>query len=78
MAYYYDTNALRQIEANDSEFNKAQKADNLHNINANIALNGYTGNIDLANRPVVQNPDGSYTTVTEDIPRETVRRNYTD
>ena len=40
MAYYYDTNALRQIEANDSEFNKAQKADNLHNINTNIALNG--------------------------------------
>ena len=40
MAYYYDTNALRQIEANDSEFNKAQKADNLHNINTNIQLNG--------------------------------------
>ena len=29
-------------------------------------------------RRTVQNPDGSYTTVTEDIPRETVRRNYTD
>ena len=40
MATTYDLNYLRQIEAGDSEFNKAQKADNLHNMQANIMLNG--------------------------------------
>lgn len=63
MATVYDMNYLRQIEAGDSEFNKAQKADNMHNIQTNIALNGYTGNIDLANRPVVRNADGTNSTV---------------
>lgn len=37
----------------------------------------YTTSYDTR-RHTVQNADGSYTTVTEDVPRETVRRHYTD
>ena len=56
MATLYDMNYLRQIEANDSEFNKAQKADNLRNMQANIAINGLPEQQNAMQQPVISQP----------------------